>query len=139
MGDFQGLVPEGQSIGGDFHHDDPLIFRLPGTLHIAHGLQLLQPRGQGPGIQVKPFSQVMHGRGLFFPEHHHGYILGIGEADFFQEGSIGSYDFPGAGIQGKAKLVFQQQGIAGILFIHIDHTSGTEKFLTALYCNRKRT
>lgn len=125
--------------GGDFHHYHPFVIGLPVALHIAHGFQLLQHRGQGPGIQVQPFSQVTHGDGLFFPEHHHGHILGVGEPDFFQEGGIGSHDLPGAGIQGKAELVFQKQGIAGILFVHIDHTSGTEKLLVALYCNRKKT
>ncbi|MNC62057.1 hypothetical protein D3C75_1120410 [compost metagenome] len=95
------------AVCGDFNPDIPLILGIPGPFHQPHGLQLLQKRRQGAGIQVQRLPQLLHLHPAFLPNGQQGDVLGVGQPQRRKKGTVHLGDFLGTGVQGKAKLFVQ--------------------------------
>jgi peroxiredoxin len=91
------------------HLDLALVFEPAPPRDQAGGLQALDQRRHGAGLQVQPFGDAADGDPLTgLAQHIQRQVLRIGQAQRVEQGLVGPRDRHAGGVQGEAELLVQR-------------------------------
>ena len=79
----------------------------------ARLLHALEQRREGARVEVEALAQGLHCQAVVLPEQQQDQILRIGEPQLGEQRLIGLRDGPGRGVERKADLILEPEGLVG--------------------------
>lgn len=127
------------TLAGHDHHL-PTVEALAAA-HESSGLQASYQGGDGVGVDPEASGEAPDGGGSVLPQREHHEVLGIGEADLFEQGTVSPRDGMRGGVQREAQLVVQAHPGAHAGTVHADldlcdgaHTANTSRVTRLVKC-----
>ncbi|MCY1184132.1 hypothetical protein D9M73_248010 [compost metagenome] len=114
-----GLLLQGAACVGQLYHHYPFIFAAAVALQQAFAFQALEQRGQRARVGQQVLADFAHGQAVTLPEHEHGKVLRVGQAQRLQQRLVDLGHQQRGGVQGETDLVVQQQLVTGGLGVGV--------------------
>ena len=104
-----GLLLEGVALLGQADLDLALVGLAPGAADEAGGLEALEHRRQGSGIEAQAAADVGDGQAVVLPQHDQDEVLRIGQAQPLEQRPVALRHAVGGRVERVAELVVEPQ------------------------------
>jgi hypothetical protein len=110
--DVDGLASEFSAACREGDLDGPLIRGVSLALDESGGLESFQQRGQRGGLQLQQDAEVLDAQWFgLLPQAEHDEVLGMGQAEWFQQGPVEGDHVTGGQDLGEADLLLQAERV----------------------------
>ena len=104
---------QGPALVGQEDAHLPLVGPVPGAAHVAGRLEALEQGRQGAGIEEQALADLLDRQPLLLPQHQQDEVLRVGQVVRGQQRAVGAAEGMGRGVDGKAELAVEAQGVRG--------------------------